>query len=601
MWGPPWTLKVTCPSPGSYNDNVPIIQSNTHILLVPFAISNQYNSNLLSVLEVLKAVCCQEHMPDAKSIGFRGLTHGGGSNQNSRQSLLDRSNVDTVEDETSSLQLITERENEKHHSVFGNNFDRHEEPHHDSTEYHQEQLQIYWRWVPFMRQNIFVWFPTYFLHQDYLSNRASEREYFLNSRYSNMPETNTSDAEMLDGFQIQNNHEKIQHENIELYSNDDAERNIPTSFSQSESNTDEAVTTEGSHEVLKNPLIELMESKNVQVSLNTSSDSFELKISGQENFFKFLQSVNFHIKNYSAKEENMASLNPTHETGANIHETNENNVNNHLQDFLNVNILDVFSRQESNDANTHQNHTPNSTMIDNLTNEEIVQEETLTNESSEFVGFSANNLHSTGNSVNDSQKIPVLVNFVENTPHPLLSATYALHDPHPEGNFSLNYDSTVDSDSEGFQTLNSTEESGNPNSTESRSSINSSKNNISLYPEIEHADVVYTSTMTPIDSDGITLNVNEPGKVGIENRPRRNVQVTPVTFVHLPQRNQLSLLDFMQGKDRTGTILEALSEPSPNEMGTGQKEIFDQNIKYTKSYREENTESTEALESVSSK
>lgn len=48
--GPSWGMKITCPSKGSYNSDVPIIQSNTHILLVPFPVSNQHNTNLLNAL-----------------------------------------------------------------------------------------------------------------------------------------------------------------------------------------------------------------------------------------------------------------------------------------------------------------------------------------------------------------------------------------------------------------------------------------------------------------------------------------------------------------------------------------------------------------------
>lgn len=208
-----------------------------------------------------------------------------------------------------------------------------------------------------------MWFPIQFLHQGYLNTRASlTREHLLHFRHSNI--SSISDAEVLDEFQIQtNDHEKMEHQNVELHSDDSTERNFRTSSNQSESTPDEGVTT-GSNVTLENPLFELLKSKDVEVSLNVSSDNFDLRISGQENFFKFLQSINFNINNCNATERNMVCQNDSHEAGVHDHKINDS----HMDTLSNVGNID-------------QNHSPTTTMIQNFTNGEVIQNQPLRNES----------------------------------------------------------------------------------------------------------------------------------------------------------------------------------------------------------------------------
>lgn len=73
------------------------------------------------------------------------MTHDNSNNEKYEQSLLDASDAGTVTNEISSLQLIPERDNERSHSVFGNDISSQREPHHESIEYHQKQLRMFWR------------------------------------------------------------------------------------------------------------------------------------------------------------------------------------------------------------------------------------------------------------------------------------------------------------------------------------------------------------------------------------------------------------------------------------------------------------------------
>lgn len=570
--GPSVERKVTCPNKGSY-DAVHITQ--THISL-PMPLSNQYSRNLRSLLLEVLGVSCP-HKRDAKSLRMTSSTDDSSNNENYEQSLGDINAVETIEDDLSSLQLVTEGEDERHGPGLGSDIDSHREPNHENPVHHQEELQLSRRWEPFMRQDTFPLLPAQLFHQIYLSNGGPlRREIFLHSIHSNRPDTSLSDAEVLGNIQIQNNgHQNVEHSDIELHLHDSAYEDFHITSIQSQSEPDS-----GGAEATSNhrPV-------NVEVSVNASGDNFELKVRGQDSFFKLLQGATFSLHINSANESNFVAFNISRETRPHDHKIYENRPHNHLLNNLNGSSCNVSSHHNNVDADTHQNSAPD--LMQHSTNEEVMQKLVLMNVSAEFMELSANNSHNSGSSLEDSHTLTVLVDSVENPPRPsLLSDTYPLHDPHLESEgLSVKNNSSTDSGTESFQKVKA-EESTIISSTESGSPINISNGN--PYAELGQPDVTYTSTVIPVHSPSKTVDADESNNADTTgHRSRRNVQLTPVTFVQIPQRNNFSLLGFLQSNHKSRLELQAQNTLSRNGMVTSEEGVISQDLKFTEDRREE--------------
>lgn len=464
LLGPSKEMTVTCPNKGSCNNSVPVIQQNVPMLLVPFLSINPFSTHHFSASEMIRTVHLQKDVRDAKSVTFDSLFHDNTNSEDYQQSLVDRNNVETFEDDTSSSQLMNERENERHHLTSENDTGGHRELHYEDIDYSLEQLQMYWRWAPFMRQSIVPWFPVQFSHQSYLSTGVPLRgKHLLHSIHPNSPETSISTARVLADFQMQSDadHQKSEQGNIESHSDNSASHIKPDS--------DGTVTIRNNHKVVECPFLEFMKSKSAKFSLNASNDDFELKISGQNILWKLLHTVDFSVHNDKVRERKLVSQDSSHEARADEHRTSESKVNNNLQHHLNVDTYNISSSHESTVAYTHQNYAPATTFIDGFTNEEVMQEEALTEKSSDINGLTANNSRITVSSLNDSQEVPSLVKFVENSPLPSLSsATHASQYHHVEkAHFSAHDDSSMNSGRESFHRENADEESDILMSTES--------------------------------------------------------------------------------------------------------------------------------------
>lgn len=511
--------------------------------------------NPYSTIKIFGAGSLPERMQDARSIRLKSLILGNSNSETYQQSLQDY--VETVETDINSLQLMTERDSERHLSLFGSDIasqrealhESTQQPHQESIHHSQEQLQIHQGQAPFTMQNIFLWFPLQFSHQErYPRARVPSERDFLQSMDSNSPETRSSSAEVLDNIQMQNNYDhRPEHDNAEPYSGDGSDMIFPTISFPSEHDGNEAEAHENDHMVLECPLLEHMKFKRVNVSLNASFDNFELKISGHENFFRFLQNLNFPIHSYNPNKRYASqSVSESTEHETETHGTRLNNQQNHLI------VGGDNASSDYNDTNTHQNYASTTALMHSATSKEVIQEKTLMNETSEVVGLSANNTNNTEISANDTKRLPVLI--VENPSPSLSSGTFAFHDYYlDKGNFSENNISSIDSVS--------AEEANTPNSPESNNFINSSRNTINPNFQVAQSDVIHTDTSTPVYSDNITMNANETGNSDMNgHRLRRNIKITPIT-----QRHRFCLLDFFQGKFRTRNTSQMHNKLSQNE------------------------------------
>ena len=596
LFGPPKDIKITCPGKGSY------------VILVPFSVSNQYNTNfnLMEVPEASTSVSYRNPRLDAMNNGVESLIHasvhkpGIGSllsfrsvsriNGNYQHPLIHRNSEQTQLNDYSNQQFASGMGNGRSRSLFNNGVNSQNELHHSSTDFSHGQVQGNWKWVPFTRQNNIVSFPVNLLHQTNQKTRLpSERENNLHLKLANAGDSATSDVVSLDGSESQDNDlHRRDHVSINSYADQRTDRESSTNSNQNEfSMSKYRAVTDGNSCKISCPLLELMKTKGVHVSLNFSDENFELKIRGQGNLIQLLQNIDFPLQNHIEVETEFTSENTVHKMeGSNLPLTSESIMNSqepHHQDFTDQNKQNYSANHKNNETYfNNQNSTHDTSLNHSVTNEEVVQRQVFINETSNFM-----TVQGSGNSsqTNDDRGTSVFVDSVQNQ-SPAFTSSPIYVSPNPQPVDSGNNNASMDKEDRSFYTENVTKKPNIPDLVEPKNSLNSSDDNSNLFSEPAGPDNIHISTVSTVQTNSMVINASEADDVK-RHRSRRDIQRIPIIFSRISQRGQFPLLSIMQDRHKFTTDSKVQNVPNDlpqNYMGISKRREIGHSIESIKNH-----------------